>query len=268
MLHVVALLLCYSLPTAEDSLPKTSPLPPPEEQPIGDEPAPPAAQDEVPPAPPDETWNGAVTVGATWSDGNTDVKRISANLDAVKSVEKNRWTLGFSYNRSEEDGEVTQDRTYAKGQYDYFMNEKNYLLAQATAEEDDGADLDLRYTAGVGYGHQFSNTERWKFATEAGVSYFHEEFESGDENGYVAARLAWNADWKYSDRWQFTQSGQVFPSLEDSEDVYAQVDTRIKATLSESMFAQLQWVYSWDNTPAPDTERVDNLYVLTVGWSF
>jgi putative salt-induced outer membrane protein YdiY len=242
-----------------------------EPAPLPQDPAPtPAAdaQGETETPPQQKRWTGSVTLGATFSDGNTDVERTSATVDATKTVEKNRYTIGFAYNRSKEEDVETQDRTYGKAQYDRFIDENSYFLALVTGEKDDQADLDLRWTAGVGYGQQFRNDAVWKLAGEAGLSYFSEEFDTGVEDDYIAARLAWNAEWNKSKRWQFTQAGQVFPSLEDRDDVYAQVDTRAKATLTEAMFAQLQWVYSWDNTPAEDKERVDNLYVLTVGWSF
>jgi putative salt-induced outer membrane protein YdiY len=263
MLHL-ALLLC-SLPTNEDPLlPRVSELPPEELSSV-------AAQDPAAPAeekPENKNWTGAVALGATYSDGNTNVKRASATFDATKTNEKNRYTLGFAYNRAEEEGVVTQDRSAGKAQYDRFINEKSYFLALITGEKDEQADLDLRWTAGVGYGYQFRNDDVWKLAGEVGLSYYSEDFSTGEDSEYVAARLGWNADWKASKFWEFLQSGQVLPSLEDSEDIYVQVDTRVKATLTDTMFAQLQWVYSWDNTPAAGKERVDNLYVLTVGWTF
>jgi hypothetical protein len=38
--------------------------------------------------------------------------------------------------------------------------------------------------------------------------------------------------------------------------------------LTEKMFAQLGWLFTWDNTPAAGAERTDNLVLLTIGWSF
>ncbi len=265
MLHAASLLLLAASITADEVPPSIAATADEATAGAVDPASVPPQTDEKPPP---TDWTGAVALGATFSDGNTDSKRTSATVDATKTVEKSRYTLGFSYNRAEENDVETQDRTYGKGQYDHFLDEKSYLLGLVTAESDDQADLDLRWTAGAGYGYQFLNNDEWKLAGEAGLSYFSEEFENGDKDEYLAARLAWNADWKYSKLWQFTQAGQLFPNLEDKEDIYAQVDTRVKATLTETMFAQLQWVFSWDNTPAPDKERVDNLYVLTVGWTF
>ena len=65
-----------------------------------------------------------------------------------------------------------------------------------------------------------------------------------------------------------TQSTEVFPSLEDPDDIYSKLDTRLKVTINGSLFAQLRWVMDWDNTPASGNKRVDNLYLLTLGWTF
>ncbi len=63
-------------------------------------------------------------------------------------------------------------------------------------------------------------------------------------------------------------AGELIPSLENSDDVGARVDTHAKVTLSEKLIGQLQWLYTWDNTPATGAERVDNLVLLTLGWTF
>ena len=222
-------------------------------------------QDETAASP---QWEGAVTVGVSLTEGNTDITKASAAVDASKKLEKERYTLGFSWNFSEENETVTQRKTYGKGQYDRFVSEKMYWLLQASAEADDAAGVDLRTTVGAGVGYQFSDTEKWKLSGEAGLSWFNEEFEDSTENDYIAARLAYKWAYILSEKWAFEQSGEIFPSLEDSEDIYSKIDSRAKVTLTENMFAQAQWVWDWDNTPAAGNDRSDHLLLITVGWSF
>lgn len=226
-------------------------------------------QDEAAEEASEPAWKGAVTLGASVSDGNTDIKRASATADAVKKLEDHRYTLGFQWNFAQESGFVTQRRTLARAQYDKFLSEKMYWLANVSFESDSQADLDLRTIVGAGLGYQFKDTEKFQLAGEAGLSYFDEDYADDDADGdYVAARLAYKWEYLHSERWSFAQNAEIYPSLEDSDDVYAKVDTRAKATLTESMFAQLQWLYDWDNTPAEGKDRADNLYLLTVGWTF
>ena len=220
-----------------------------------------AAADEAP------AWTGSVTVGATFADGNTDRTSASATADAVKELEEETYTLGFQWNYTDEDGEITQRRTLARAQYDREISEKAYWLLNASVEADDQADLDLRVILGGGVGYKFKDTDTFKLSGEAGLSYFDEDYDDADDE-YVAARLAAKWDWTTSERWSFAQTVEVYPSLEDADDVYSKVDTRAKATLTDDMFAQLQWLFDWDNTPSEGNDRVDHLFLLTVGWKF
>ena len=253
--------------SAVASVPDTTPLPAP---------APVVQEEEIEDL---GVWKGAVNGGVISTDGNTNLTSLSAGADAQLRREKDRITLSayWNYQRQKPVGNqdpVSQRNAGANAQYDYFMNERTYLFGQASAQYDKQANLDLRYTVGGGVGHQFLEREDLKLSAEAGLAFFSEDFftpppgtPSADAE-YLSARGAYDVDWQVNEDLQVLHSGVVFPSLEDSDDVYAMLDTRARVTLTESMFAQLQWVFNWDNTPAPGAGRRDNRYLLSVGWSF
>jgi len=231
----------------------------------------PPAEDETVPAeeePEPPKWTGNLTFGSSVTGGNTDIKKSSLTADAVKELEKSRYTLGFLWTFSEEDDEISQRRVFGTGQFDRFITDRFYWLAQLTAESDLNASVDLRTTVGGGLGYQFLESEKWNLSGEAGLSWLDESFETDEDNSYLALRAAYKVDWNPNSIWSLGQAIQVFPSLEDADDVYAKADTRLKVNISGSLFAQLQWVYDWNNTPAAGKERVDNLYLLTIGWKF
>jgi len=214
-------------------------------------------------------WTGSVALGASYSDGNTDRRSASATADTEKRREKDRITLGFLWKYADESGILTDRQTQARGKYDYFFSKKLYGLAQASAEDSYSAALDLRLTAGVGLGYQFKESESWKLSGEAGLSYVDENYTGTlDDTSYPAARAAYAWDWKPEAKYDLSQVGEIFPSLETSEDVSARVDTKGRINLTDKMFAQLQWLYQWDNTPATGKVRNDNMVMLGVGWSF
>jgi putative salt-induced outer membrane protein YdiY len=226
----------------------------------------------TPAAPAEPKWTGSVTAGAILTSGNSDSRNANASADGVYQRTKDRFTLGFLWNYAEDKStgswNITDRKTSGRAKYDYFLSEKTYALAQASAEADEAADLDLRTTIGVGVGRQVRDDETWKFGVEGGLSQIDENYGSSPDSSYLAARGAYNATWNFSKMWQFAQLLEIFPSLEYSDDFNAHVDTRAKATLTESMFGQLQWVYDFDNTPATGHDRVDNRLVLSVGWKF
>src|SRR5262249_20236019 len=146
--------------------------------------------------------------------------------------------------------EVTQRRVGGRLQYDYFLSKKMYVFANAGAEYDFKAGIDLRTFIGGGAGYQFYDTETFKLTGEAGLNYFSEDYSVGDSKSYVAARVAENLGWQINKDVKFEHSVEAFPSLEDMNDFFGKMDNRVKVSLTEKMFAQLQWVMNYDNTPA------------------
>ena len=222
----------------------------------------------------DKAWSGSVTAGAIITTGNSETKSATLSGEAVWKGDPDRFTVGALWNYQGDRTGVIQRKVYGSAQYDHFLNEKTYSYAKATGEHDFNAALDLRWTAGVGLGHQFREDEEWDVSGEAGVSYVDEEYGPtpanllGSTNEYMAARVAGQIAYLGSDKWEFTHGGEIYPSLEDKDDVYARWDTKVKTQLTESMFAQLQWIWDYDNTPAAGKGRNDSLFALTVGWSF
>jgi putative salt-induced outer membrane protein YdiY len=228
-------------------------------------------------------WTGSVTVGGTYTFGNSENRTGNVTADAELRREDDRFSLGFLWvyietrnkdrdddgNKDPEYGEwnLTDRKTQGFGQYDYFFAEKTYGYAKAFLQNDYQADLDLRQTYTLGVGQQFIEEENLNLNGEVGVSYVDEDFKiDDDDNDFVAARLAYNVGWKPTESWELAQAVEAFPSLEDSDNIYVRGDTRLKASFGESMFGQLQWLYFWDSTPAQYKERVDQQFLLGIGW--
>ncbi len=213
-------------------------------------------------------WIGGISASAIITDGNTKTRSANAQADALYRREEDRTTFGGWWNYQDDDTGVLQRRTGAKAQYDYFFSEKLYGLAQTSIEGDEEADLDRRWILGVGAGRQFMEDAVRKFSAEAGLSWFDEQFGSSPDSDYIAARLAYKYDRNFNKDWVFFNGAELYPSVENANDIYAKVDTRLKVTLSEKLYAQAQWVFDWDNTPATGNERVDNRYIISIGWTF
>ena len=224
--------------------------------------------------PPDKPqWTGSIAFNFSMSDGNTERRAVGATAEAERRTEVDRLNAKGAWNYSEDkngaDWVLTQRRLSGELQYDYFLTKKLYVLAQTSALGDELANIALRFTAGAGLGYQWYDTEKFGLGTEAGPSYFRESYrDSTPDTDTVAARLAYHLKWEIADGISFLQDVAVFPSTERLSDVYLNADSRARLTLTESMFAQLQWVIDYDNTPSPGRERVDDRYLIGVGWTF
>lgn len=219
-------------------------------------------------------WEGDFGAGLSISSGNTDLRNLHTLVDAELKKEQRRYSLGFHWQYADEaeDGprELLERHADAEGQVDFFLdeNKKAYYLVTAGAETDYQAELDLRYSLGVGYGYQVAEEEDWSLSIEAGASSINAEFDGGVEESYLAGRFSYSLERSLGERWTLSQEGEVFPSFEEAEDVFVEVDTRLRCNFSDNLYGQFQWIYDWDNTPADDAEREDHRLLFSVGYSF
>jgi putative salt-induced outer membrane protein YdiY len=219
-------------------------------------------------------WSGAINVGAGLTTGNTNNRSVNATGEAVRRTEDDRFTAKASWIYGDQkiapgQHSLTDRRVSGFLEYDYFFTKKLYALATTEALADTPADLDLRFAAGAGLGYQWVEREDLSFSTEAGLSYLAEHYRSGaPSTETVAARLASHFKAELTKGVDFLHDLTAFPGLERADDIFLTQDTRLRVSLTESMFTQLQWILDYDNTPSPGRERLDNRYLLSIGWSF
>lgn len=226
-----------------------------------------------PPAKEPEKWTGSLTVGGSLTSGNTERRAIGAAFEAIRRSEIDRITADATWDYSEDkatgDWVLNQRRAGGGLKYDYFISKKWYFLATARVLGDTLADINLRFTGGVGLGYQWVENDTTNFSTEAGLSYFNENYRSATPSvDYLAARVAYKLSHKLGDSTKLLHGTEAFPSLEDANDIYFQMKTEVQTSLTASMIASLGWVWDYDNTPAPGRERSDHRVLLSVGWTF
>lgn len=224
------------------------------------------------PAPPEEVidgkWHGFVELGGTYTDGNTDIKSARLAAEAIQRLTDDRYTLRAYWNYVQNDGDITDRNAGLNGKWDHFVSEKLYFNAVAGVETDSLAKLDTRWYVGGGAGYQFREDEKMKLNGEAGLVYFREEFLNNDSNDYIAARVAYDLDYTVSETTLFEQTTEVFPSVEDVEDFYGKVDSKLSFQIKANWSAFIQHILDYDNTPAGGAERLDNRVNVGLRWSF
>jgi putative salt-induced outer membrane protein YdiY len=208
-----------------------------------------------------------INFGLNITDGNTNTQNIYGEGEFVARTDKNRYTIGAIYSRSEDENVKTEDSAIGYMKYDHFFTKKWYGYANATAEKDEFKDLDLRTSLGIGAGYQFIESERTNLSLELGPSYVNEDYIVAEDNSYIAGR--WGLKFEY---YILPKSLQYFlyhtgwQSLEESEDLtlYTQTGFRIPLYKRLNLTAQFNWEY--DKSPSPGKEKNDYTYILTIGY--
>lgn len=227
---------------------------------------------------PDDTaehWKGSIALSAFYVSGNTERRAAAAEFEAQRRTDDNRITARSRWDYAEEklapgQWNLSQRRLFGGLKYDYFLGACDYLWADTTAEGDLKSNLDLRYTIGAGYGRQLLDRDHFQLAAELGLAYFFEDYRTvgTPSSETVSARGSYDLEYHFSDDVRFLQRTEAFLGLETADDVFIKKDSRLQVDVTENMFSQLQWILSYDNTPAPGNERLDHYVLLAVGWTF
>jgi len=219
-------------------------------------------------------WTGSLNVGAGLTSGNTDNRSVSMGAEATRRTEQDRITAKFAWNYGDTKSApgartITERNVSGTLKYDYFLGKKAYLLATTGARGDTPADISLRFDAGTGVGYQWIEEENFSVHTEAGISYFNQQFRSMTPSiSTVAGRAAYGLSWMFAEGASFLQDTEFLQGLEDANQSYVTADSRVRLSLTESMFTQGQWILNFNNTPSPGLDRVDHTFLVSVGWTF
>jgi putative salt-induced outer membrane protein YdiY len=214
-------------------------------------------------------WSGTASFGGTVWNGNTNRKSATALADAEYRREDDRFTLKFFWSYAQETTGITDRQTFGSFKYDYFLSKKSYLFAGVEARNSLTAELQLQTAVGGGYGYQWLEDEKWKLSTEIGVAWYREEYYTADPTrDYVAARGAYKAEYKPTDKWLFANGGEIYQSLDNESDTSSKMLTRARYNFTEKMFVEGIWAWNWDNTPATGADRSDNIYTVNLGFAF
>ncbi|HTO08547.1 MAG TPA: DUF481 domain-containing protein [Myxococcota bacterium] len=225
-------------------------------------------------------WKGQIVVGADIERGNTVKTAANLDLNAVRRSETDRITFGAAY-RSETsqerntssdqspDKSVTASREYGELQYDLFFGKQWFGWANTKAERDRVSSLGLRFTAGLGAGYQFYETDTFKWSVDAGPTFISENFtDDTPDNNYIALRVGSKLDWQMYPGLSYFAYGNWYPSLQRINDQLIEAQTGLRYKIWGSFFGESKIVWRWDTTPAESSSQVDLAYILGIGYGF
>jgi putative salt-induced outer membrane protein YdiY len=220
-------------------------------------------------------WKGTAVAGADIERGNTVKTAANVALDAVRRAEKDRITFGGAYTAEQSQdadqtgAHTTQRKMFGSLQYDYFLDKQIYVYGNARGEKDGIADLSLRFTAGVGAGYQWFETDTFTWSTEAGLSWVSENYTNDTPNNdYIAARFASNLEYILYPGLTFFQRTRWYPSLQSSQDQLVETATGIRYKIWGNFFGESKVLWIWDTTPAQGKKQEDLAYILGIGYAF
>lgn len=221
-------------------------------------------------------YSGSLTGGFSQTTGNSHLKNASLLGDFVARSEQLRLSINGRYVYGENANTLIARNARGTIKLDFFITKRFYWFASAYVENDRFQDLKMRTALASGPGFQFIERGDFNglfkdmtFYTEAGVSFFNEDFRVADDQSSIRARVSMKLNWPMlDDRITFYHYNEFYPSMQNASNYYLTMDNGLRFKIWEGFVSGVQVTTRYNSRPAPGTGDTDNLYLFTLGYSF
>jgi putative salt-induced outer membrane protein YdiY len=219
---------------------------------------------------------GSLTGGYSQTTGNSHLRNASLLGELVARSEQLRLTMNVRYVYGDDAGALITRNARGTIKLDFFITKRFFWFASAYFENDRFQDLKLRTALASGPGYQWIDREDFTgiykdmtLYTEIGAAYFNEDFNVTGDRSSMRGRISVKWNWPFfEDRITIYHLSELFPSVQNTSDVYLTMDNGVRFRLWEGFVSSLQVTTRYNSRPAPGTTDTDNLYLITLGYAF
>ncbi|MEK6803147.1 MAG: DUF481 domain-containing protein [Nitrospirota bacterium] len=226
---------------------------------------------------PSVIYTGALQAGFSQTTGNSHLRNGSLLGELSARSESLRLTIlgRYIYGDNAQNLIVRNSRGTIK--LDFFLTKRLYWFTSAYFEQDTFQDLKLRTALATGPGYQFLDRgdlsgffKDMTLWAEAGAAYFNEDFKLANDKSSTRGRWAvkWNWPLWGGDQVSLYHFQEGFQSLANSKDLYVTADTGLRFKVWGGLVSGFQWTMRYNKNPPPGVSDTDNLYLITLGYSF
>jgi hypothetical protein len=212
---------------------------------------------------------GSVDAGVSFTSGNS---QTTANTDLNVNYSTPKWSasaaVGTSF--SDQSGGAKTNRNDISFGGQRFLSRNAYIGGLLDFLHSSQQDLDLRTTAGGGYGRYWKRTTNTEFRWLGGIVYTQESFaaptKQSDSNAEGLLGIAY-------DSYRFKMGeihlrALVFPGLSDSGRIRATTNNSLVIKLTNNFHFTLSFWDNYDSRP-PTTAKKNELGLSSaIGWAF
>ena len=212
-----------------------------------------------------EIWKGELEVGASQSNGTSDVGGVyaSAKLTRDGLLWKQKLTARIDYQRT--NGLTTTERALIAYQPNYKLNDSSYTYGLAQYERDRSLGYLNRETVGAGIGVTAYKSPRGKIDLEGGPAVRETDFIDQPNRTTVAARGSLAARYALSPTLNFSEDASVFVEAGDTTAISTSaIDTRLIGRLK----AKLSYNVQYEQDAAPGQKSLDTVGRATLVYAF
>ena len=221
-------------------------------------------------------YSGSLTGGYTQTTGNSHLRNASLLGDFVARSEQLRLSINGRYVYGDNSNALIARNARGTIKLDFFLTKRFFWFASAYFEQDTFQDLKMRTALSTGPGYQFIDRGDYSgilkdmtLYSEAGLSYFNEDFRAANDQSSLRGRLSIKLNWPIlDDRITFYHYDELYPSLQNTKNYYLTMDNGVRFKIWDGFVSGFQVTTRYNSNPAVGTGDTDNMYLWTLGYGF
>ncbi len=218
---------------------------------------------------PSGEWKGAVSLGASFSQGATGPSSTNIGLgaDASRTTTIDKTALYITTIYGKAAGVTSADNIKAGARYEWNLSPQAYAFGSLDLERDGVIDLNLRTAVGLGAGYYFVKSDPLTFTVFGGIGYRNDKFDKRTDNA-TEIILGEESNHKLSDGMSFKQRLVVYPNLTESSNWRAAFDANLAVALNAGWNLNLTYIDRYNNTVAKGERKNSATFLIGVGSKF
>lgn len=213
-------------------------------------------------------WTGHLALGGTVQTGNVERASVSGGFDAKRIWEHDRFQLRILHNYAEQDGGITARNTFGALKFDHFFTEDFFSALSLEMLKDEFKDVNLRAIMGLGLGYRFWNLDWTTLEMEAGVTYFSEDLDAGEDDQFASGRGAMTLTVQILENLLFKDYLLYYPNLDEPEQYRLRNEGSLISTLGKGWSLKLTHIFDQNSNPSPGIEDKDQQFIFSVQYAF
>ena len=213
-------------------------------------------------------WMVDFFLGGLIQSGNTEEDSINTGGAIRREWASNRFNLRFLVNYTEKNEVVTDDDAFMSIKLDHFFDNHRYALLSTEVSQDEFKDISLRVISGAGLGYRFWKGDTIALEFEAGLAYFIEELNRGEDDEFVSGRIGSNFEWDLIENLAFQNYLLYYPKLNDFRDYRVRNEASLISRITKRWALRLTYLFEQNSNTTLGVVDIDNRFMYSLQFSF
>jgi len=215
------------------------------------------------------TYKGRVALAASATRGNSSASSLHGEAAFHARAKRHRYGLRAQVDHAKDTGQTVTSNWRLSGNYDYFLDPKRFVYGRGFVTRDRFRDINLRTSAGAGYGWQIYDSDRTRLAIRTGVDVVSTRHNDDSRDTYPA--FGWGLHYSHklwARKVEVFHNQEGFWDLRHTDNVTLHASTGLRVPLESGMTASAQVNVDWERRPPAGVKPTDTTWLLGLGYEW